>query len=572
MARFTISLLFLAILWCCQSRPDGDQIHLQLDSLIQKTVAQSSELSFDESFEIFNTAYEIATRRGDVRNQLLATINIGVLYLKYNVQEDALRYFLQALELAKDNNREDFLNTIYNNIGVLHSQNDHIDKALEYYQLAYEISVKRNDDHRIALNLINLGTQLIKAGDNARALKNLERSLEILKSKQDSVNIGSALNSIGDIYFSEHQYEQASLHYKKAYEWCIKLKAAYYLPFFALNLGKSYHMLQQYDSAFKYLEESQRQFAVFRNANGLVDGYTWLAEASKSKGELSKALSYFNLSLAWKDTLVQEKTSKWMSELQMRYEFGKKEKEYELLQLKASTERRIWLGVVIGSIIIALLVFVVFRIRHINLQQRNLILSKERDLNKITLEKSRIEHEQVERDNEAKRKLAELEHLQLRQELMFKNQKLAATALHQLNKNETFVAIRKMLDLIDFDQPEEAKKLVKRVRKVINGNDHQDQDWEAFVIHFEEVHPGFFSTLQQAYPMLSVNDLRMCAYLHIGLNPKEIAQVLHVSNDSIRKKKQRLREKLNMNKDDDLSMLFSGLFKAQEGLNGVRHG
>ncbi len=84
---------------------------------------------------------------------------------------------------------------------------------------------------------------------------------------------------------------------------------------------------------------------------------------------------------------------------------------------------------------------------------------------------------------------------------------------------------------------------MEKVRKIIRGNENTDQDWEGFKLHFEEVHPQFFSRLQEAYPALSANDLRLCAYLLIDLNSKEIAQIYNISPESIRKKKQRLREK-----------------------------
>ena len=51
----------------------------------------------------------------------------------YNVDEEALNYFYQALELAQQYNIEELLNTIYNNIGIIHSSNRDFKKAEEYF-------------------------------------------------------------------------------------------------------------------------------------------------------------------------------------------------------------------------------------------------------------------------------------------------------------------------------------------------------------------------------------------------------------------------------------------------------
>ena len=56
----------------------------------------------------------------------------------------------------------------------------------------------------------------------------------------------------------------------------------------------------------------------------------------------------------------------------------------------------------------------------------------------------------------------------------------------------------------------------------------------------------FFKSLTKDYPELSPTDLRLCAYFLINLNAKEIAQISNISPDSVRKRKQRLRQKLNL--------------------------
>ena len=65
-------------------------------------------------------------------------------------------------------------------------------------------------------------------------------------------------------------------------------------------------------------------------------------------------------------------------------------------------------------------------------------------------------------------------------------------------------------------------------------------------MHFELVHTGFFERLVTNYPKLSNNDLRMCAYLRMNLNNKDISQILHISPDSFDKNRQRLRKKLEL--------------------------
>jgi DNA-binding CsgD family transcriptional regulator len=241
----------------------------------------------------------------------------------------------------------------------------------------------------------------------------------------------------------------------------------------------------------------------------------------------------------------------------MRYEFGKKEKEIELLQSEAARQKQIWLGVIIAGAIMALLVFFILRGKVINLRQKNVILEKEQEVNHLTLEKNRMEREKLQEDMIASEKLNQLEKQKLKQELTFKDRELAAKALHLVNKNETFASIHKMLDGLDLKDHPHERSQIEKVKKIIRGNENTDQEWETFKLHFEEVHPRFFSRLQEVYPSLSANDLRLSAYLLIDLNSKEIAHIFNISPESVRKKKQRLRQKLNLEKEEDIKILLS---------------
>ena len=66
------------------------------------------------------------------------------------------------------------------------------------------------------------------------------------------------------------------------------------------------------------------------------------------------------------------------------------------------------------------------------------------------------------------------------------------------------------------------------------------------------MHKGFFEKLNKEYKNLTQNDLKLCAYLRINLNSKEIAKILNITPDSMKKSRHRLRKKLEINPEDDI--------------------
>lgn len=535
-----------------------------LDSLLIQAIRNINDLDFEGAHAGLNQIITLAQERGDHKNEILGNLNMGGLYIKYSAQDEALRAFLLSLDLALKYKREDLLNPIYNNIGIVYATNNATDKAVEYYEKALTISRKQGNKHRMALNLINLGTQMHRKKNIPVARRYFNEALDIFMNEdKDTLNASIAIHNIADTHYSRSQYDSALTLFRKAYGMSVAVHDKFYNPQYALGIGKTYCRLYQYDSASWYLQKSLIGFQETSSTESIIDVYSWLREVEERTGRKDGALKYAALTLAWKDSLLEEKTTKWISELQMRYEFGKKENEIEQLQVEATRQRWFWIGVVITAAVIAMLLFFTLRTQNINLKQRNVILQKEQEVDRLTLDKNRAEREQLEKDILATEKLNALEQERMKQELTFKDRELATKTLHLVNKNEIFASINKVLATVDLKENPTAKTPLDKVKKIIRGNDNTDQEWEGFKLHFEEVHPQFFSRLQEVYPTLSPNDLRLCAYLLIDLNSKEIAQIYNISPESIRKKKQRLREKLNLEKDEDVKILLKR-YKATE--------
>ena len=99
-------------------------------------------------------------------------------------------------------------------------------------------------------------------------------------------------------------------------------------------------------------------------------------------------------------------------------------------------------------------------------------------------------------------------------------------------------------------------EIKKRLEKVVDKPNQKN--WEDFKLYFERVHTDFFQEIHHSFPNLTTGDLRLAAFVLLQFNAKEISQILNISPDSVRKRKQRLREKIGLKKGDDLlNFLYS---------------
>jgi flagellar biosynthesis GTPase FlhF len=138
---------------------------------------------------------------------------------------------------------------------------------------------------------------------------------------------------------------------------------------------------------------------------------------------------------------------------------------------------------------------------------------------------------------------------QVKQQLRAKTIELANKAKDNEDKNRLLLSLKEKFDLLESD-PESSKARLNEIRRLLNS--YLNTDDKTFEIQMDELHQEFFKKLKEKFPTLSGNDLRLCAYLRVGLNSKEIAEILNIQPSSSYISRSRLRKKLNLKMEDDL--------------------
>jgi tetratricopeptide (TPR) repeat protein/DNA-binding CsgD family transcriptional regulator len=120
------------------------------------------------------------------------------------------------------------------------------------------------------------------------------------------------------------------------------------------------------------------------------------------------------------------------------------------------------------------------------------------------------------------------------------------------NKNQVLNQIKEINDLRGSKEVKESE-IKKQIDKLVKNNLTTDEYWNDFVVHFTKVNPHFFKSLQGKFPNVTSNDLKLCAYIRMGMSTTQIAQMLNISPRSVDMNKYRLKKKLNLSSEDSLS-------------------
>jgi len=136
----------------------------------------------------------------------------------------------------------------------------------------------------------------------------------------------------------------------------------------------------------------------------------------------------------------------------------------------------------------------------------------------------------------------------------------------ELNQNKenlkelTNILLQKNTQLTELEQQLSNREAIKIQSEHTNGfennlyNQHilTDADWSAFKMRFEKAYPGYLVRLRNAYATISEAEERLFIFIKLNLKSKEIASILGISVDSVKKTRSRLRKRLEIGEEVDL--------------------
>lgn len=126
------------------------------------------------------------------------------------------------------------------------------------------------------------------------------------------------------------------------------------------------------------------------------------------------------------------------------------------------------------------------------------------------------------------------------------------------------LSIAKQSEMIDniqgiLDNETDFNKLKSEIKKAIKINAVNKHQWETFENNLNQIHNKFIINLHQKYPNLTSKDINLCIYLKMNLSSKEIAPMMNISFRGVELHRYRLRKKLELNQDENLSKFLLSL-------------
>jgi tetratricopeptide (TPR) repeat protein len=545
----------------------------------------NSQSKYDSATSFFKQSL-LTVANDDIKETIAAYRGLGQTSIRISTQDSARSYFITALKLAEkynfykqqaeihnglgnsyieENNFEHALEEYFTganlydsllhdpigystsllNIGNVHFVLGNLEKALSYSRLGSKQAEDNNHYNGIAYGHKLLGRIYRKLHKTDSAIIEYNVALKTYLQRGDKQSAAEIELSLGNIHYDISQYDTALTHLEKANALALAIHGISELAYIYSSTGFTYYALKEPDKAILYFDSSRLYAKKINNPYLLMDAYSVLSEIEKENKNYQRALKFNEQLTALKDSVTVSENRKAVEELNLKYESEKKQAAINLLQKDQRISRfstYALFGILLFVIMIAF--FVINRSR-LKLEVEKKIGEKEREL---SLQQKEL--------YESELKTKQLQQERLKQEIEFKNKELTTYTLNLIQKNEILEELKTILQQLDkTNDPGQLNTILKKLKY----SAQLDKEWDGFKRYFEQVHTGFFDSLLNQYPELTAADLKLCALLKLNLESKEIATLLGISPESVKVSRSRLRKKLSLELEQNLTIFLSAL-------------
>ncbi len=475
-----------------------------------------------ENINIYNQGKKLQAGDGGAFNLIGAEYDlIAGIHIELGNYQIALNETMKALKFFEEKKDTIRKADALSKLGGIESFLENPEMALRYNKEAYAIYEDFKDLQYQAYAATSIGQNYSMLGELENANEYFNKALEIaaqIKSKQieasSYIHLGNSFMQMKEIAKSR-EFLKKGLKIHEELEYPSSISNDLY------ELARTEMEANNHGQAIAYLNRSIDLAEQLKVKDNLSKAYALRSKARKATNNFQLALADFEKHKAINDSIFNTRKSQQIEEQRTIYQTERKEQEIvfqkneiELLQekQKAST---LQLTLLISGIIGLL---VIFSLVYYALRQK--------------MKRNKLVREQLDKD------------------LEFKTKELTTHAMHLAKKNEVLESLKQKAQ--ELKASEKGQRGYQQLIQTINFDLQDSNNWENFTRYFEQVHKGFSSKVKTKFPGITTNELRLLALLKMNMSSKEIASILNISNEGVKKARYRLRKKLELNSEESL--------------------
>ena len=441
--------------------------------------------------------------------------NIGHAHSNLGDYPRALDDYGRALILYEESGDTPSSAKTLDGMGGVYATLSDYPRALDCLMRALAIAEKSGDKELKAQTLGNIGNVHLILQDYPRTMDYLARALELDEEIGSKHGIAIVLGNMGTATMNHGDYILALEYLTKALDLSLEIGARRPAGYWMESIAHTQHMLGNLDAAYHgFLDALHHRYNVLESKEGIANTLINLSEVLIDWKRPEEALDRLQEALIVADELgVKEQTSHAHSEMSGVYEMmGNIAKAYEHLTKHNAIEKEI---------------------------------HSEESKKRVDIFNMRVAISEIEHGVEVQK--LRIEHME---------HDLANSAIQLSAQTDLLDHFRNDLRQI-FREIDEPIAAMKRIKEKLKALPCESIDWPKFEAQFTAVHPDFKTKLEDKYPTLTPQEVRMCSLVRVGLRNPEIAKLLCLSERTLENHRFNIRKKFSIKTEQSLHEFLS---------------
>ena len=381
------------------AKADTDRVNT-LNS-ITKLYWQTAD--FTQAKKYADKALELSDKINFKKGKAAALSNIGLVFWKQGNYPEALKNYFSALKIAEETGDKRKTAAIYTNIGNIYINQENYPEALKSQLPALDLAIKMGEKKLMANAYNSIATIYYRQGNFPGVKAALRDSLwkislnnhfAALKLNEETGNknwLAYNYNNIGILYEGqgealrrengnkdtiEKKFSEATKAYRDALKIEEEINDQDGLVGSCLNLGSVSTNLRKFSDAQKYLNKALAVSKEIGIMDDMKDSYLYLQKLDSMQRNFVSAYKNFKFYILYRDSLINEESTRKTVQAQMQYEFDKKEaatnagNEKQAAIASAEKQRQRIVLILVSCVLLLVLVFAGFVSRSLRMTRR----------------------------------------------------------------------------------------------------------------------------------------------------------------------------------------------------------
>jgi tetratricopeptide (TPR) repeat protein len=583
-------------------------------ALLDCSILYFRNLEYAKALEQDSMALKLSEEHNQIILKAESYFCLAEIFLEQSKFKSASDCYRSALENYSEMKDPSGIFWSYLGMGIVQKQTGNFSSAIDFYNQALEVAKQSKMQAEEASCLNNLGNIYRKQGDFSKAMESYQHSIEVFRTLNDDDAVSDCLNNIGNLYLDNGDPFRALDYYKQALTTPFKNNDLYRLIIRYKNLAGAYTELKDYDNARQYLDDA----LILADKSG---DKTFLASCNMQMGKLHSLRKDYIIAIAYytKAENIYAETGSIAEQCESLIQLAHVKLETgETKEAKTDAKRALELAVETGSLkcqldanlcMVSCLekanafdesypflqkvsqlkdsIYSAEKYRTIEEIEADFARNELRRENEILTQNSLLQKKAIraknlilfllgitlllsgaviwliyKRQKEATREVGRVKQSseesieKLHDNLITKERELTTKTISINQKNQILEGLITELDKLKNNNPTPSSiiQLQNQLKTELSPN-----SWKEFEIQFNDVHPGFQNQLLKRFPELSPSERRLCSFLRLDMNTREIASLTGQSLKSIEVARTRIRKKMNLSREENLSNFIASI-------------